>query len=73
MTDIRTQGEDLTARGVSREADERNVVVSFNRRLTDNELRWLHDHLLRGIPHRFRVGGDGCADCDYDPMVTYDN
>lgn len=64
---------DLTVRGVGREADDqRCVVLFFNRRLTDNELRWLHDHLRKGIPHRFRVGNKGCLDCDYDPMVAYD-
>jgi hypothetical protein len=67
----RTDDDDLKARGVSRDPDERNLMVSFNRRPTDNEMRWLHDHLRKGIPHRFQTSRPGCDDCDYDPCVDY--
>jgi hypothetical protein len=61
----------LMARGLSRDAgDVRTVSVSFNRELTDDELRWLHDHLRHGIQHNY-VGGVGCKYCDFDPYKEY--
>ena len=63
---------DLAARGVSRDpVDERTISVAFNRALTDDELRWLHDHLRHGIQHNFQHSNPGCRYCDFDPFKEY--
>jgi hypothetical protein len=63
---------DLKAHGVTREpANLRAVTVYFNRELTNDELRWLHDHLRHGIKHDFSGVEPGCRYCDFDPFKEY--
>jgi hypothetical protein len=63
---------DLKAHGVTREATQpRAITVHFNRPLTDNEMRWLHDHLRHGIVHDFSQSGPGCRYCEFDPGKEY--
>jgi hypothetical protein len=62
----------LKACGVTRSQFVPTVLtVQFNREPTSNELRWLHDHLRKGIPHRFHVTSATCLDCDFDPTAEY--
>lgn len=64
--------DELVARGVSRfSEDDRHVLISFSRRPTDREIRELHDHLRKGIQHRYI--GLCCDSCGHDPTKEYDD